>query len=159
MHHVDPRLLLEELAREVLEAADAGGRIVEASGLLLGERDELLETIRGKARRDRDHDRSRAEHGNWRERGGRVVGKLVDRRVERERDRDEDQRVAVGRGLRRHLGADEAARAADVLDDDGLVQAHRQLLGDRASDDVVAATGWERNDEADRLVRISRHLG
>ena len=52
----------------------------------------------------------------------RVVGQLVKRRIDRMRDRDDQQRVAVGRCLRHQLGADDAAGAGLVLDDELLAE-------------------------------------
>jgi hypothetical protein len=41
-----------------------------------------------------------------------------------------------------------------VLDDEGLAEAARQLIGQEASDDVVAAGGPDRHDDLDRAVGI-----
>src|SRR5712691_2599952 len=62
--------------------------------------------------------------------------------------------MAVGRRFRRRFGADDAARAALVVGDDLPAQALGELEGDHAPDDVVAAAGRERDDEAYRLGRI-----
>src|SRR3954466_15531772 len=69
-------------------------------------------------------------------------------------DRADEQRVAVGRALRRRLGADGGAGAGLVFDDHRLAQAQRKLFPDRARDDIDAAPRRERRDEADRARRV-----
>jgi hypothetical protein len=64
------------------------------------------------------------------------------------------ERIAVGRALRRRLGADRAARAAAVLDDDRLSEAFGESLLDDAGDDVRSAAGRVGHDETDRLRRV-----
>ena len=71
------------------------------------------------------------------------------------RDHDE-QRVAVRLGLRGELGADDAVGAAAIVHDDGLPPRLAQLLRDGARDDVGAAAGRKRHDEAHRPGRIGR---
>ena len=61
------------------------------------------------------------------------------------------QRVAVGRGARRGLRADDAAAAALVLDDDRLAQRLGEALADLRADEVDAAAGLHRRDDLDRL--------
>jgi hypothetical protein len=61
--------------------------------------------------------------------------------------RHDEDRVAVGRRLRRHLHADEAARSALVLDHERLAEVLLQLGRDRARDDVAAAAGREGHDD------------
>ena len=60
------------------------------------------------------------------------------------------QRIAVGCGSRDARAADRATGAADVLDDDGLAQDLRHLVGDDARHDVAGAAGRERHDHRDR---------
>jgi hypothetical protein len=67
--------------------------------------------------------------------------------------------VAVGRRLGDGIGADIAARSDAVLDHDLLADARAELLRDDARDDVRAAAGGERHDEADRPVRPSGIAG
>jgi len=63
----------------------------------------------------------------------------------------EQQRVAVGRGLRHLLGADVAARAGAVLDDHLLAEADAERLGHHARAVVGDAAGGERHHDAHRL--------
>ena len=86
----------------------------------------------------------------------RVVAGLVDDRPDRHRAARADQnRVAVGRFLRRVVGRKPPARARLVLDDHGPAGASRcSFVRDEAREDVVAAAGREADDHADHLVRI-----
>ena len=65
-----------------------------------------------------------------------------------------EERVAVGRRLRRELGADRAAGAAAVVDDDLLAEALAHLRRDAARDDVDRAAGRERHDETDGFAGV-----
>ena len=59
------------------------------------------------------------------------------------------ERVAVGRRLGRRLGADHAAGAAAVLDDELLAEGLAELVGPGPGDDVGGAAGRERHDDLD----------
>ena len=84
-----------------------------------------------------------------------VVGqRLVQRRVGRVADVGHEQGVAVGRGLGDDVGADDAARAAAVLDHHGLAEVFGERRHDAARDDVGAAAGRGGDDEADGFVRV-----
>ena len=67
----------------------------------------------------------------------------------------EHDRVAVGRGARRLLGADIAARPGAVVDHDLLPEDFREALPDDARDDVAVAAGRVGHDEAHGLGRIA----
>ena len=97
---------------------------------------------------DRAHDRREVLH--------RVVRHLrVDADVDRERrDVAEQQRVAVGRRLGDGVGADHAARAGAVVDDDRLAERLGQRLLHDARIEIDRAARRERHDDADRLRRI-----
>ena len=142
---------VEELAREVVRGAGAARAEVERAGLGFREGDELLQVLR-RQRRLRDHHvRHRRDQAHRREVLHRVVVDLrVQRRADGERRRDQHDGVAVGRRPRRRLGADVAAGAAAVLGHHRLAEARRQPLGDQPAEDVGAAAGRERQDEADR---------
>jgi hypothetical protein len=66
------------------------------------------------------------------------------------RDRTHDDRHAVGRGLGDDVGADVAACARSVLDDDDAERVP-DPLGERSSDDVERAARRVGDDQADRL--------
>ena len=69
------------------------------------------------------------------------------------------QRVAVGRRLRHHVGADRAARAAAILHQHRLPHRLLHALRDDARGDVGGAARRERHDDADRFRRKSLRLG
>jgi hypothetical protein len=62
--------------------------------------------------------------------------------------------VAVGRGLRDHVGGDGAARAGAVLDHERLPEVFLQLLRDEARDHVGSAARRESHQHLRGLVRI-----
>jgi hypothetical protein len=71
------------------------------------------------------------------------------------RERDDQEGIAVAWGVRGHLRSDHAARARPaVVHHHLLAEPFAQMGGDQPPDHVVAAAGWKRNDEADRLVGI-----
>jgi hypothetical protein len=61
--------------------------------------------------------------------------------------------MAIGLRLGCELDTDVATSAATVLDDHLLADRLGQFRRDQAADEVGAATGYERHDEADRLGR------
>ena len=85
---------------------------------------------------------------------GSVGQFLVEALVDGERPgRGDQQRVPVRLGLRREIGADVAAGAGLLLDDDRLAPLRLQLVGGDARQHVVDAASRERHDELDRLAR------
>ena len=77
---------------------------------------------------------------------------VVERRVDRVGERDQEQRVAVRRRAHDRLGADIAAGARPVLDDEWLAEPLRQPLADQARDDV----GRRRRRQSRRSMRTGR---
>ena len=152
-------LLLEQLAGEVLRRGGARRAEGELAGLALGELDQLLQRI-GLQRRVRD-DQVRAEDrvGDRRKVLDRI---MVELGVHRRRDHVDvgvhEQRVAVGRGARHVVGADQAAAAGAVLHDH-LVERVRHDRGHRARGQVHRAAGGERDDQIDRLALERELLG
>src|SRR6185503_1185629 len=65
-----------------------------------------------------------------------------------------EDRVPVGGRARRDLGADDAARAGAVVDDQRLPPDLAEALREEAPDDVGGAAGAERQDEPPGLVGI-----
>jgi hypothetical protein len=126
-----------------------------AAATRVGER--LVRRLR---RNDEDERRARDE-ADRHEVLERVVRQLrIERRVDREVARlPEDDRVAVGRRLRRLVDAEVAAGAGLVVDHEGPARVGRHVLRHLAGDDVGAATGRERHDDADRLGGIRLRKG
>jgi hypothetical protein len=69
------------------------------------------------------------------------------------------QRVAIGRGTRRSLGADVAAGAGLVVDIETLSERLGEPFGDVTRGDVGPLSGLIRDDDPDRLLRISLRDG
>ena len=123
-------------------------------GLCLGERDQLLDVVHRQARIDRDDVRRGDQHGNRREGFQRIVGQRVEPGIDRGRQRHDQERVAVLRRVGDDLGANHAAGAAAIVDDDLLAEPLAEMLRDDAGDDVVDAAGRKRHDQPHRPVRV-----
>ena len=85
-----------------------------------------------------------------------VVELAVQRHIDGVRDVAHQQRVTVGRRLRRELGTDVGAGARPVVEDNLLGKALGQLAAEDARQRVGTPARRERQDEADRFVRILR---
>ena len=131
---------LEELAGEMRGGAVAAGGIGERAGLRFCERDQLLHRLR-RHRRMEDEDHRRGGEVNHRR---EVLQAVI----------DGEHRVAVRRRPRDELGADDAARAGPVLDDELLAERGAELGREDADENVGAAAGREWHDQADRPRRI-----
>jgi hypothetical protein len=79
-----------------------------------------------------------------------VVRQVADRCVHHPGSGNHEQRVAVRGGVGGELRADDAVRAAAVVDHDLLPDPVGQLQPEIAGEHVVAAAGRERDDQADR---------
>ena len=98
--------------------AGAGRAEGELAGLALRQRDQLLQRVRLDRRMADDQVRAEDGVGDRREVLDRVVVQLlVDERRDGVHVGVHDQRVAVGRGARHVVGADQPAAAGAVLDD------------------------------------------
>src|SRR5262249_41672886 len=81
---------------------------------------------------------------------------VIERGVDGVPTADYEQRVAVRRCAHDRLGADIAARAGSILDDERLTEPLRQPLTHQTRDDVARTGRSERHDDAHRPRRISR---
>jgi hypothetical protein len=70
-----------------------------------------------------EHERDRRDLGDRREILERIEGLLLQTGNDRERERGDQQRVAVGRSLGDETGADRAAAAGSIVDDNRLAPA------------------------------------
>ena len=151
VQHVDAGLDLEQFHREVVGRAVAGRGVTDVAGLRLRERDQLFKRLRREFRIDHHHHRNGAEQRHRREVLDRIEGQLgVERRRDRDRAWRQQQRVAVGRGLRHRIGAEIAAGAGLVLHHHRLAEALAEFSADKARERVGGAAGGERNHEGDR---------
>ena len=155
MEQRDTGLLRDDRHREVLDCADARGRIGDLARRPPRPREQLRE--RRNAERRVDHDQH-ARLGEFRDR--RVRGHRIDHGRHRQRGQERherpalQQRIAVGRSARDRFAADVGRCARHVLDEDRLLQRIRELRANEARGDVGLRAGGERNHEPDRSRRI-----
>ena len=81
----------------------------------------------------------------------RVVGDLAQRRIDDERIHRNEERIAVGRGLRDVVEADHARGAGLVVHDHRLRHALGELFREDARQHVHARPGGKRHDHADQF--------
>ena len=151
---VDAGLPLEKLHREVRRAAGTRRAVVDLAGTFFGERDEVLHAVRGQ-RRVGHEDEMHVDHlGNRREGPQRVDSHLRKEVLVRRHvaHRGHEERVAVGIGARRDLGADRAACAGTVLDHHRLAPEVGETRRKKTRHDVGAAARREGDDDPDGLV-------
>jgi hypothetical protein len=67
--------------------------------------------------------------------------------------------VAVGRGARDVLAADQPSAPRSILDHHGLTETFAEIFRGEAAERVVAAARRERDDEAHRFRRVSLSMG
>ena len=152
MHDVHAGHGLEHLRRQVRRRAHTRRGVVHLARARLRQRDQLFHVLRGNRRMDHHHVLDAAHQRHGREILDHVVRQLgVDARRHRHRAKAHQQQVAVRRRLGDRLGADVAAGAGTIFDDDVLPQQLRHLLRDHAGVVIVGAAGRKSRHEADRL--------
>ena len=132
---------------------NAGRRHVDLARIGLGIGDELGNRL-GRNRWIDHHDEGRADDArDRRDVADEIeIELVVERRVDRVRRQDQEQRIAVRRRAHDRLGADIAAGARPVLDDEWLAEPLRQPLTHQARDDV----GRRHRPESRRSMRTGR---
>ena len=131
--------------------------VVESGRLGAHLRQEILEVARNVLRVDDQHLWHVGHQRQRHEVFFNVVIKFgVHRRRNRMVHRAHEQRVAVGLRSGRNAGAQRAARAAPVVDDELLAGQPGKLRRQRAGKGVGAAAGRKRHDDGDRLGRPGR---
>ncbi len=149
MRHERPGHALEQLERKMVRRSVAGRGVVELAriGFRVGDHSlHVAERHRGIG--DEEVGRDAGERDR-REILRHVEGGLVEALHHGERQGGAEQRVAVGRRLRRGLRADKGVAAGPVLDDHRLAERLRQLRGQRARKRVVERAGREGDDVAE----------
>ena len=153
MEQIHAGNLLEQFAGEMLGGGKARAREHDLARIGLGGLDQLFHIVGGKIRPRHDQ-KARARDLRHRRQCGGVVRHVLARHRGDDLARGHDaERVAVGRGVRDQLIAEDAAGARLVLDDDRLAEPLLHGVGEDAADDVGAAAGAERDDDMDRLRR------
>ena len=146
--------LLEHFAGEMLGGGKAGARKYDLARIGLGRGDQLFHAVGRKIRARHDQ---QAGGGNLADRGKgrqRVVAHVLSRDGGDDLAGGHDaERVAVGRGVRDHFIADDAAGAGLVLNHHRLAEFALHRVSQDAADDVGAAARTKGNNETDRLLR------
>src|SRR5689334_2447319 len=109
---------------EMDAAAGACRRVIEFARLRLGERNQLLNVVDGNRLVHHDNERTGGDQSDRREILAWVIADIwVKCRVDGERaGTTEPERISVGCGLGDSAGADRAAGAAAVLDDERVAE-------------------------------------
>ena len=160
MRQLDAGHRREHGHEQVLPAAIAGRRVVELTGALLGQCHQLGDALDRHGWVHQQHTGLAPEQGD--------ACKVVDR-VEAEFGvqagtdgvglRRQQQRVAVGGRLGHQLAADGGSCTGPVVDNDLLLQALAQLLGDDARGPIHRTAGRKRHHDANRPIRVVAGLG
>jgi hypothetical protein len=130
------------------------------AGAGLGERDGLPHGIHRQRRVRQHQDRRPADLRHQRE-TLRVVRqfRVVARVLGESRQRVEQERVAVRRRFRSEVRSDQTIGAATVIDDELLLEVHREDLRERPHDDVGRAARCPRHDNTHRFRRPTLGMG
>ena len=145
----------EGLGCDVLRAAGARRRIAQRRRRAAHQREQLLHAARRHVRREHQHVRHHHDQADRLHVLQRVVGELDEVRRDRLRGvRGDEQRMAIGRRLGGDICGDGVRGAGAVLDDERLLQAVGELVGEHARDDVGAAAGRSADHDAHRLGRV-----
>jgi hypothetical protein len=154
--HVDAGHHLEQLARYVVRASGAGRRHVDLARIGLGVGNELGNRI-GRNRWMNHHNAgSSHEARNRSDVADKIEIQLIVKcHVDRVRHTEQQERIAIWRRAHDGLGADVAAAARPVLDDERLAKSLRELLTDQSCHDVECAAGCEADDQAHRPRRVA----
>ena len=147
----------EALDEQMAGAAAAENAVLNLLGPRLCGSDELAERLCLHLRVDDQHERPGRHHRYRNEVLRRAIRQaLEEERVERMGDDvAHEERVAVGRGLRRRLGADDHAAAGTVVDDDRLAKRLAELRRELARAQVRRPAGTIGHDEPHRFARIA----
>ena len=139
---------------------DAGRGKAELARIGLGVGDQFRNGFYGNGGIDLD-DVWHAHHaGNRRGVADEIEAEMrVKRGIGRDRRRHHEQRITVRRRLHDRFGAEIAAGARPVLDDELLTEPLRQPLPHQARKNIGRAAGGEADDDAHRVGRIGFRQG
>ena len=162
MRQLDAGRFREAQHVEVGIGSNAGRRVIQFAGILLCPRDQLRHGAGRKRRRRDQHVRNlhefRDAHEIVRRLGLHHAGEraLVDRVGGHVADQ---QRIAVGRGLRLGVERNVPRCACTILDHEGLAERLLELRRELARDDVGRAAGRIRYQQLHRPAGIGLALG
>ena len=154
MQHLDAGGLREQLAGEMLGGAEARARKRDLARIGLGGRDQFLHVLGRKVRPRHDDQAGCGDLHHGIERRLLIVAhRLVHDRRDDLAGGHDAHGVAVLVGASDRLVAEHAGGTRPVLDHDRLAELLLHRLPDDAGDDVAAAAGPERDDQADVPLR------
>jgi hypothetical protein len=147
--HVDAGEALEIFPAHVPEPAGVRRRVGERAGTLLRFRDETRERRHAEARMNTERIGRAAQHHDMGEVLDRVVAEILrhDRHGQVRGRVGDEQRIAVGLGLRHIGGADAAAGAGLVLDYEGLPEHGLEMIGDQPRRGIARPAGSGRHHD------------
>ena len=155
---IGARHRFEQFGREVLRAADHDGADIDRAGLVARRLEDIAERV--KFRRSRGNGEDQVEMPMVEIGVNCLSGSNGSLLKSGDADRgavgEERQRIAIGRARDHGARRGDAAGARHVLDDEILAELLAELFGDQPRGDIGDAAGAERNDDAHRMVRISR---
>jgi hypothetical protein len=154
MRHLDACHVREVLGCKMDDTALSARRVEQVTGLRLADRDDVFRSLRRQRRMGRDEERPLRHLDDRRDVVDRIERELVDARVHGVAACYQRQRVTVRRRLCTDFGAEGAARARPIVDDELLPRRFAELLRCDARDEVRAAARREWRDDANRFGRI-----
>jgi len=142
--------------RQMVRRAVAAGRIIELTGFRAHHLHQLRDAVHRQVVTDQQHQRGVRHQHNRREILDRVIGQVAFEGRHRAMGAggEHNQRVAVGRRLLGGHDADDAGRAAAVVDHDRPAVLRADPLGDDPRDAVIRSAGRVGHDDANRFSRI-----
>ena len=151
VHHVDTRHHFEHFRRQMRRAAVARRRITQLAGFGFRHRDHIRYGFCRHRRMHHQHAGGIGEVHHRREILDWVVGNFaVETAVDGHRaGAARHQRVAIGRRLRHHFGADDAVGARPVVHHHRLAECLAQFLSNRTRQNIRGTARGLRHDEAD----------
>ena len=149
MRNVDIGAELQQLDRELRDAAETGRGISELARIGFCFRDQIGDADDARGRPGDDGVGRSAEIGNRRKIPERVVSDFSDARIDQHHNGYDHEGVTVGHGARAGGKPNIADRTDAVLDNDALPQFRRQLGGQQPAEQIIGPAGGKRDDDGD----------
>ena len=156
MHHLRVGHRLKQSSCQMTRSANACGHIGQLFGPRFRQRNQFAHILRWHRWVQRQHHRTRTGQRQRREILDRIKRQFfVEAGVDGMPARNQRDRIAVGRGTRRQLGADDAIGTGTVFDDYLLLHGLDHFLRHCTTNTIVATAGRKDRDNADRLRRVA----